>query len=293
MIRKICPLLIVSIALAGAANAPQGNPLETVLTGNYSHSTGFEAEANVLDWNIDRGEHFEQVLAAIRKTKPDLCIFQEVDLRARRSGRKDVAKELAEETGMNYAWGPEFRELSQGTQDEPAYHGQATLTMLPIRSARVLRFVHQTSFWKPRAFLSSALPIFQRREGGRVALITELENGGRTIVVYNVHLESKFYDQLRLQQINEVLADAERYPPGTAVIIAGDFNAVGRDASVIPRVREAGYRSAFGDQRVRTHMIGGALDWVFVKGDVQFDSPKVLHNLHASDHDAISVGLRF
>lgn len=292
MISKAFTLLALSITLSVAANAPQSNALETVVTGNYSHSTAFEPETSVLDWNIDRGEHFDRILAAIRKTKPEVCIFQEVDLGARRSGRKDIAKELAEEAGMNYAFVPEFRELSQGAQDQPAYHGQATLTMLPIRSARVLRFVHQTSFWKPRPFLSSALPIFQRREGGRVALITELDDGPRTVVIYNVHLESKLYDHLRLQQMNEILADAERYPASTPVIIAGDLNSVG-DSAVIPRLREAGYRSAFGDQRVRTHFIGGALDWVFVRGQVQFANPKVLHNLHASDHDAISVGLRF
>lgn len=293
MISKICLLLAISIAWSSAADAPPDNGLDAVLTGNYSHSAGFRADAMVLDWNIDRGEHFDRILAEIRKTKPDLCILQEVDLRARRSERKDVAKELAEDAGMNYAFVPEFRELSQGTPEQPAYHGQATLTTLPIRSARVLRFVHQTSFWKPRPFLASTLPIFQRRQGGRVALVTEIANGDGTVVVYNVHLESKFYDHLRLQQIEEVLADAERYPAGTPVIIAGDLNTIGPDSAVIPRLRKAGYRSAFGDRRVRTHMIGGALDWVFVRGNVQFQNAQVVRNLHASDHDAVSVALRF
>src|SRR6202035_4940892 len=99
----------------------------------------------------------------------------------------------------------------------PAYHGQATLTTLPIRSSRILRFAHQSGFWKPNHVLISALPLFQRREGGRIALVTELDNGGKTVVVYNLHLESRGSEHGRLLQLNEVLADAERYPPETAV----------------------------------------------------------------------------
>jgi endonuclease/exonuclease/phosphatase family metal-dependent hydrolase len=55
-------------------------------------------------------------------------------------------------------------------------------------------------------------------------LITELVNGGRPLVVYNLHLESKLYEHLRLLELNEVLADVERCPPDIPVIIAGDFN---------------------------------------------------------------------
>ena len=293
MIHKSYPLLALSVALAGAADPPPSAPFETVLTGNFSHASNFHRDAVVLNWNIDRGEHLDRVLAAIRETKADLCILQEVDLGARRTEGKDIAKVLAEEAGMNYAFAPEFRELSQSTANGPAYHGQATLTTLPVRSARVLRFTHQSGFWKPRPLLLSALPIMQRREGGRIALISELRDGDRPLVVYNLHLESRADEQFRLLQLNEVLADAERYPSQTPIIIAGDFNTMSRFSPVIPRLRDAGYRSAFGDRHVRTHVIFGALDWVFVRGNVDFESPRVLRGLHASDHDAISVALRF
>jgi endonuclease/exonuclease/phosphatase family metal-dependent hydrolase len=247
----------------------------------------------VLNWNIDRGKHLDRILAAIRDSKADLCVFQEVDLGARRTEGKDVAQELAEDAGMNYAFAPEFRELGQSTGDGPAYHGQATLTRLPIRSARLLRFAHQTGFWKPRPLLISGIPMLQRREGGRIALITDLENGSHPVVVYNLHLESKLYEHLRLQQLNEVIADAERYPKETSVIIAGDFNMLIRQSPMIARLREAGYQSAFGDRRVRTHVIAGALDWVFVRGNIELESARVLRDLHASDHDPLSVALHF
>ena len=140
----------------------------------------------------------------------------------------------------------------------PAYHGQALLTTLPIRSSRMLRFATSIGILEAAP---AADPIhvrcWQRREGGRIALITELDNGGKPLVIYNLHLESRGNDHLRLLQLEEVLDDAKRYPPETPVIIAGDLNTKTAHSALIPRMREAGYRSAFGDRRVRTHILIG------------------------------------
>jgi endonuclease/exonuclease/phosphatase family metal-dependent hydrolase len=293
MLHKSCPFLALSVALAGAADSPAPNPLDTIRAGTYSHSSRPSQNARLLNWNIDRGKHLDGILATIRESKPDLCIFQEVDLGARRTQGMDVAEELAKTTGMNYAFAPEFEELSQSTQEGAAYHGQATLTTLPIRSSRILRFAHQSGFWKPNPLLISKLPLWQRREGGRIALVTELDNGGKLLVVYNLHLESRGSEQGRLLQLNEVLADAERYPPATPVIVAGDLNTKIRTSPVIPRLRQAGYRSAFGDRKVRTHIIIGDLDWIFARGPIQFEDPHVYPDAHASDHFPISVEAKF
>jgi endonuclease/exonuclease/phosphatase family metal-dependent hydrolase len=293
MLRKSCPFLALSVAFAGATDSPAPNPLDTIRAGIYSHSARPSQNARLLNWNIDRGKHLDSILATIRETKPDLCIFQEVDLGARRTQGMDVAEKLAKTTGMNYAFAPEFEELSQSTQEGAAYHGQATLTTMPIRSSRILRFAHQSGFWKPNPLLISKLPLWQRREGGRIALVTELDNGGKMLVVYNLHLESRGSEQGRLLQLNEVLADAERYPPETPVIVAGDLNTKIRTSPVIPRLRQAGYRSAFGDRKVRTHMIIGDLDWIFARGAIQFEDPRVYPKAHASDHFPISVEAKF
>ena len=141
--------------------------------------------------------------------------------------------------------------------------------------------------------LISSLPLLQRREGGRIALVNELDRKGTTLVIYNLHLESRGSENGRLAQLNEVLADAQRYPATTPVIIAGDFNTKGRHSPMIPRIREAGYRSCFGDRRPRTHIIIGALDWVFVRGPVECGDAEVRRDFHASDHFAITADLKF
>ncbi len=293
MIRQSPPILALTIALAGAADPPPGDPLETIRAGNYSQPASLGASARILNWNIDRGKHFAGITAAIRQTRPDICIFQEVDLGARRTRGQDVAQELARTFSMNYAFAPEFRELSQSTAEGSAYHGQAILTSLSIRSSRILRFAHQSGFWKPRPLLISSLPLLQRREGGRIALVNELDNGGKPLVIYNLHLESRGTEHGRLLQLDEVLADAQQYPPTTPVIVAGDLNTKSWHSPLIARMREAGYHSCFGNRRIRTHIIIGALDWVFVRGPVECEGAQVHRDFHASDHFPISAELRF
>jgi endonuclease/exonuclease/phosphatase family metal-dependent hydrolase len=292
VLRRSCPFLALSAALAAPpVPAIPAQALQTLLSGNYAPPAGFHASASILNWNIERGKHLDDIKAQIRQLKPDLCIFQEVDLGARRTHGEDVAKELAQAFAMNYVFAPEFQELGQGTAEEPAYHGQALLTTLPVRSSRMIRFQHQSGFWKPRRLLASSVPLLQRREGGRVALTAELDNGGKPLVVYNLHLESKGTGQLRLEQLEEVLDDAQRYPKETPVIIAGDFNSFTNHSSLIPRLRQAGFRSAFGDQRVRTHVVAGALDWVFVRGAIECEHGQVLR-VPGSDHFPIHVDVR-
>jgi endonuclease/exonuclease/phosphatase family metal-dependent hydrolase len=285
-----CLLLAFSAALAAPPAAVSPSALETVLSGSYAptQATRANAQASVLNWNIDRGKHLDQIEQQIREHDPDLCIFQEVDLDARRTHRQDVAKELAEAFKMNYVFAPEFQELGQGTAADPAYHGQALLTKLPVRNARIIRFEHQSGWWKPRRLLASSLPLLQRREGGRIALVAELDYGGQALVVYDLHLESKGTDELRLEQLEEVLSDAQHYPAGTPIIIAGDFNTFFPHSRLIPRLEEAGFRNVLGEHHIKTHVLLGELDWVLVRGSIRYDAGKVLR-VAGSDHFPIDV----
>jgi endonuclease/exonuclease/phosphatase family metal-dependent hydrolase len=287
------PTLLALTFLAGAADSPPPDPLDVVHEGSYATSVPDRGNARILNWNIDRGQHFKGIVAAMRETRPDLCIFQEVDLGARRTHGEDVAQELAKTFGMNYTFAPEFRELGQSTAAGPAYHGQAILSRFPIRASRILRFTHQSGFWKPRPLLISSVPMLQRRLGGRIALVNELDRDGKPLVVYNLHLESRTTEHGRLLQLEEVLADTERYPADTPIIVAGDLNTLSGSSPVIPRLRQAGYSSCFGERHVRTHIIIGALDWIFVRGPVGCQGAEVRRDFHASDHFAISAELKF
>lgn len=249
------------------------------------------ASMHVVSWNIDHGNDLEQLVKRIAGNHTDLCLLQEVDWGTKRTGEEDVGGRLGRELGLNLAYAIEFEELSQEGGD-PAFIGQATLTRLPVRRSRILRFEHQSGFWKPRDWIPSSVPLMQRRLGGRVALVSELEFGGQLLVVYNAHLESRSYGRIQNEQLDEILSDiARRYPPQTAVIVGGDLNTKYFPSWFLHKLEKAGFRSAIGERVERTHTIAFALDWMFVRGPLQWQMGSVEKNWKGSDHYALRAEL--
>src|SRR6516165_5818278 len=156
----------------------------------------------VVNWNIDRGLQLDRVIEFLARAEADILFLQEADLNARRTHHLNIAREIAQKLAMNYVFGREFQELTQGSRHSPAYHGQATLSRWPLSNARMLRFQQQSNFWQPHWFLPEIEP-FQERLGGRLALVVDANVGEKTIVAYNLHLESRGDDRLRGAQMKE------------------------------------------------------------------------------------------
>lgn len=57
-----------------------------------------------------------------------------------------------------------------------------------------------------------------------MALTCEITIGARTLLLYNVHLESRGSDELRMRQFSEILTDIGQHPAEMPVLMAGDFN---------------------------------------------------------------------
>lgn len=246
----------------------------------------------VATWNIDRGGELDTIANELVRNPADLLLLQEVDSNTARDGERDETTELARRLGMNGAYAIEFEELSQEKEQHQAFIGQATLTRLPMRNSRVLRFEHQSGFWKPKSWLPSSLPLMQRRLGSRIALVSELEFAGRMLVVYNVHLESRSYGRIQSEQIDEILADLKRYPAGTDVILGGDLNSKYFPSIFLHKLQEAGFRSALGSKIERTHAIAMALDWIFARGQVQLSDGAVRKDFKGSDHYPLFAALK-
>lgn len=242
-------------------------------------------QIGILDWNIDRGYDLDEIANSIRGQKPAIVTLQEVDLDAKRTGNRDVAKELAAKLGMHYAFGKAFQELNQSTPEHPAFQGQATLSRFPITTTRVLNFTHQTGFWKPEPYLPKWFP--QRRLGGRVALITELDVDGKRVVVYNLHLESRGVLTTRLGELEEAIFDAKSYPPDVPIILTGDINAKYFPEQFAKKLKAAGFEDCFQGRRPRTHRVFFNLDWMYMRGALSCSDARVVHEVHGSDHYAI------
>src|SRR5271165_6224270 len=273
--------------------------MEQFETGSFlsaADSYALEAAIRVISWNINRGQQLNGVIEFLRRTPADLILLQETDVNARRTQYRNVAREIAQVLRMDYVFGCEFEELTQGDHNSPAYHGQATLSRLPISESRILRFRRQSGFWRPRWYIPK-IHLLQRRLGSRMALISHISWLETQLIVYNVHLESRGRDALRCSQLAEIFQDMQRYESTVPIIVAGDFNF---DLSQQPAasllagsplnspfqrgsVRPTTTRSRLG--RART------IDWILIRGPLASVGAELHDSVLASDHYPVSLTL--
>jgi endonuclease/exonuclease/phosphatase family metal-dependent hydrolase len=287
---RVTPGLVLCTLLSVGGSLFADEPPDQVWEGGIRGAAAAASSIKVLTWNIERGLRLPEVTEVLLRHGPALLLLQEVDVNARRTGRRNIAEELARSLRMPYLFAAEFEELGQGAHDSPAYHGQAILTTLPASSARIIRFKQQTSFWRPRPYMPD-WPAFQRRKGGRLALVSEVDVAGRRLVVYNAHLESRESEQLRKAQLDEILADTRRYPADTPILIAGDFNTRTAASPVIDALLKAGFQMAAGGEVTTAR--GLALDWIFVRGAQRSEQGMIHSDTKASDHFPLTVVVHF
>ena len=274
--------------------------MQEIETGNFATSHWVFCPPDsirVVSWNINRGLRLQRVIEFLASAKADIVLLQESDLNARRTHHLNIAKEISQKLRMNYVFGREFQELTQGSRASPAYHGQATLSRWPLSSSRIIRFRRQSNFWRPHWFLPEIEP-FQERLGGRLALVSAANIAGKTIVTYNLHLESRSDDELRRSQLGEALDDARRYGGNTPIVLGGDFNLDVSGASDATAMSRAQFQDAFANQHAPTtpHSFleqGRTIDWIFTRGPIRSIEPQVHRSISASDHYPLSVTLAF
>ena len=274
--------------------------MHDIVTGNFAPHRRIVSDPKslrIVNWNIERGQQLQGVADFLVGVNVDILILQEVDLNARRTHRLNIAETIARKLEMNYVFGREFQELVQGSKDSPAYHGQATLSKWPISEPRLIRFSRQSHFWNPHWFLPNIEP-FQERLGGRIALVAHINFAGSKVVIYNLHLESRGNDALRISQLAEVLSDATCYDAECPVIVAGDLNTDASKAAVALQFARAGFQDAVASSRSTPTTPAHGLfegrrriDWAFVRGPLRANSGQVHGSVNASDHYPISFML--
>ena len=247
----------------------------------------------MLVFNMERGVCLEELgdfLETCPAVRPfDVILANELDDGCVRSGGKDTTLALAKRLGMNAAFGLEFIELVNG-EDSKGFHGNAIFSRWPIKRAKAVRLPEQYNWYFDR----------QRRIGGRLAVLAELDVAGTPVGVGAIHLENRTHGPGRRAQLSAVLAEAEAMFPGMPVILGGDLNTNtfdGRDKDAIravagspelqrrcledvadweeclPAAEEAGYR-LLPDRAAATRrkpLPGGGhldlrLDWLLVRG---------------------------
>ena len=274
--------------------------MEQVTTGSFAPLTPPTFPAGVLrivSWNVNRGYRIEEITNYLQAARADLILLQETDWNANRTRNRKVAHEIAEKLGMNYAFGCEFQELSQGSPASLAYHGQATLARWPVSNPRMLRFSRQSSFWRPRWYIPM-WNVFQRRLGSRMALVSEVSVAQRRLVTYNLHLESRGDDELRLQQLKEVLGDTRQYEHDADIVVAGDFNFDLRQPRASEAIAAVHFDNPFAHIRGTSTAArprlrhARSIDFMLTRGSLQACNPMIVDSVKASDHFPLAMVLR-
>jgi len=274
--------------------------LEQIETGSLIK--GFDVPAGpqtmrIISWNINRGMQLDGIVEFLRREAADLILLQEADLNARRTQYRNIAREIAQGLRMDYVFGREFEELTQGNCNSRAYHGQATLSRLPLLESRILRFRRQSGFWRPRWFVPN-IQLLQRRIGARMALVTHVLWFEKRLIVYNVHLESRGDDALRCCQFAEILDDVQQYSPDVPIVIAGDFNfdlSQRPGASLLARSR---FDNPFSLGKVRPTTNGSRIrrgrmvDWILLRGPLGYADLRLHELQRSSDHYPLSLILK-
>ena len=184
----------------------------------------------VATWNIERGTRFEGIVEVLNHHpvlgRADLLLLNELDDGMVRSGNRSVAFELGQAVGAHAIYGVEYLELTKGSGDESrlpgcntaALHGNAILTRHEFTAPEIVHL--------PRC--ENNFESAEKRLGGRIAILAEIEIGGIPLTVATAHLDVVNTPRCRGRQMRAVLeAVDKRAADGRAdnrAIFGGDLN---------------------------------------------------------------------
>jgi len=245
-------------------------------------------ELRVLTYNIHRAigvDHRfkpERIAEILAHHDADIVLLQEVDVGVPRSGKLDLAKEMADRLGYPYS------AAGLNVQLRVGMYGNATLSRYPIVRERNID-----------------LTIGRRKARGCLytALELSVENGQKIeLAVFNLHLGLSFKE--RPQQLGRLVHSDEfiRLTSKTPCLIAGDFNDWWtRIAPIFTEILDFdcasnhnwGYQNAFSTFPSFSPTSG--LDKIFCRGDIS-----ILHSRRcrlrisriASDHIPVMADLK-
>ncbi len=249
--------------------------LETGKGATLKTNASAPAELKVVSYNIRwrSGDDLKEINKLLREDpeigSAAILGLQEVDRRKKRSRHSNVAKIMAEELGMHYAWAAPPSPKS-GDEEET---GVAILSVYPLSDVR--RFV-----------LPHEGPNKRRRAG----IGATVELGDRKWRVYSIHGETRLGLDKKMEQYKAILDDLARYPSDMPAIVMGDFNTWESDADrkTIKLFTEAGLRTPFGSQstfrrKILVVPIEFRLDWVWLRG-LDAASYGIDRKVSVSDH---------
>ena len=220
--------------------------------------SGRNRTLRVGEWNAERGHNWD--VFSQFYSNADIIILNEMDWGMARSGNLDTTKEMAASLKMNYAYGVEFLELTNGNAKEInatkgksnliGYHGNAVLTKWPIIKSEIVRLHPLYDLLYQEKTAGQAMG--ERRLGGRMALFTLIQTNIGNILAISMHAHSGSKKKLLKGDAELICNEIQKYNSSTTnVILGGDV------ASPIPQtlVSDCGF---FALEKTNSQKRGGA-----------------------------------
>jgi endonuclease/exonuclease/phosphatase family metal-dependent hydrolase len=187
-----------------------------------SHPSPF---VSALAWNLERGIRFEGIVEAL-KNNPRLCgrdvlLLTELDYGMARSGNRFVAREIARELNIEYAFAPVYIALQKGSgveaniegENTNSLHGLAMFSRYPMRNVHAIPLPNgKDKMWGK-----------EKRLGHLRALIADIEHPAGVFRAVTIHLDAHFSRAHRRRQMKIILDHLDTLPP-LPTLLGGDWN---------------------------------------------------------------------
>lgn len=180
---------------------------------------------SALAWNIERGSIFEGIVEALKNhpqlKDKDVLLLTELDYGMARSGNRFVARELAKELKLNYAFAPVYIALQKGSgvesemegENTKSIHGLAMFSKYKIKNARAVPLPNGKDKMLGK----------EKRLGYLRALIADIEHPAGDFRAVTTHLDAHCSRKHRQTQMRIILEHLETLPE-LPTVIGGDWN---------------------------------------------------------------------
>ena len=196
----------------------------TTNAGQLSHSGSGSLRATA--WNIERGIRLDSIICVLKEhpdlRASDILLLTELDQGMARTDNRNVAREIASELGLNYAFAPCYLALNKGSGVEAhiggentlALHGNALFSRHPMTRAH--------SFALPNG--KDKMRGKEKRLGCQRAVVAEIEHPAGQFRAVSLHLDAHSTQRHRHLQMKLLLDHLESWRPALPVLIGGDWN---------------------------------------------------------------------
>jgi len=185
----------------------------------------------VVEWNIERGTNLVGIIDVLNSHPvlrfSDLLLLNELDDGMTRSGDVNVPFELSKAIEAHAVFGIEYLELTKGVGHEAnlpgensrALHGNAILTRHKISRPEIVPLPRCENNFEGK----------ERRIGGRIGILLNIDIAGTMLTVGNTHLDVVNTPRCRGKQMRAMLEAVDlrlraESPENQVAIVGGDLN---------------------------------------------------------------------